>query len=167
MTTRQDIVDAVKAALELIATTYGFNSDLGTNVSLNRKAPYDKNETLPGCNIHDPEDEHVQFLVSGTDLIEDRRLKLPVDVFAVTDNDEAARELVQDVLAAIGTDETFGGIAIRTEIEEPERLDVQHFERKVAGSRIPLVIYYRKKVWGDLSITLPSFDAGYDLGFQS
>ena len=114
MTTRASIIAAVEAALSGITRDNGYTTDAGQTVEQWRTRPVIQGEPRPALTVRDT-----------TDSIELRYGQavhtLTLEIDAVTDGDTTAatlRELAGDVLAALGSNETWGGLAEGTEAKQ-------------------------------------------------
>lgn len=168
MATRQDVIDAVRGRMETILPANGYTSSIGSAVTVHREGPYHYEDTLPALNIRDDEDELLSTLISGPDLYENRRLPVSIDivVFGGSNSDDDARALVEDVLAAIGADATFGSTVLNVDVSQ-DRLEVDQAEYKIAGVTMTLEIIYRRKAWGERTVTIPGGTTLSDLAFGS
>lgn len=167
--TSQEILDALVTRLQAVKTEWGFATDLGQAVTLNRNTPYSLEETLPACNIRNPEDRHLNYMVSGTELIENKELDIPVHIVVAPGQtpDTTVRTVAQDIITAIGADTTFGGLAITADVDVHE-LTTRHQRRRMAFGTIRIRILYRLKAWGDATVlSWPEFSDEFSLEFTS
>lgn len=141
MTTRQQIINAVIARLQTITTGNGYSADLGSNIFEWPALNISKNK-LPAAIVSDPVDQYKEYWSSNH---VDRDLRVEIELIAKGTPD-IARELAGDVLRAIGTDYTFGGLAMETEPVSIE-LDVKEEEYLFSGASIALTVKYRTEVW--------------------
>ena len=141
-TIRQQIVDALDARLQTITIANGYSADLGVYEWL--VTPLEE-EDLPAVIFRDTVDD------IDTDEIGQRRkhdLAVTLDIAASsTASADAVRELMRDVLTAIGTDKTFGGLAYNTEPLSAS-LEVSEADQRLSGGQIELEIkYYTATLW--------------------
>ena len=140
---RQQIVDAIDARLKTITTANGYNTDAGNNVFEWRSYPLDENSELPALVYRDTE-EIESLAVGGYQL---HTLTIEIEGYVVGAN--AARDLralIADVIKAIGTDLTWGGLAEDTRPVE-ESIEIDQEERKIAGAVIRIEIDYRTQAF--------------------
>lgn len=138
-TFRQDLVDAVIAAIENIQIANGYQTDLGLRPIEDWPRRFDQEE-LPVVGIHDlTETEEKE---SHSSIAEKRLLPLVVRISTASSTPAATlRQYIGDVQTALGKDPTWGGKAIDTKPKQngfiiPE----QAFE--VAGAAVEVEIEY-------------------------
>ena len=141
-TIRQSLVDALSARLKTITTVNGYSADLGVYEWL--VTPLEE-EDLPAVIFRDTSD------ILDTDEIGSRRkheLTFELDVAtSETASADATRELLRDILTAIGTDKTFGGLAYDTE-PLTVSLEVSETDQRIAGGQIIIEVkYYTSTLW--------------------
>lgn len=139
--TRQSIVDALDARLKTITTANGYSANLSVFEWL--VTPLEEAD-LPAVIFRDLEDD------IDTDEIGTRRdhvLNFELDVSAsATASATTVRELMRDILTAIGTDKEFGGLAYDTE-PTGAGLEVSEADQRVSGGQITLEIKYKTTLW--------------------
>ena len=142
MSKRESIIQALKTRLEAIAPPT-YQTALGTNVFIHKSTGADE-ANVPFANIKDVTRRSVQRGLQSSYDVRDNELDVVISLIAADGDtaDTTARSMVQDVIQAIGTDETFGGLAIRTDINE-DRLNVNQDDKKVAGAELDITIFYR------------------------
>lgn len=130
---RQTIIDAVKTRLALITVAHGYDTNLGANVNEWRSAQYDPSE-LPAIEVRDTVDEPAGQALSGPGNIEWHSLLVEIE-FAIVIGGGAteARKGLYDIYTAIGVDQTWGGLALRT-LWMGDELTVKAEDRQVAGA---------------------------------
>jgi hypothetical protein len=167
MATRQEVIEAFENRMQIILPANGFVSSMGGRVTRYRKTPYAVEDTFPSLNIRDTIDRHSTFLVSASDLIEDRVITLLVDiVFQGSSPEDDVRSAVEDVLAAVGLDPTFSDTVLDFEMDE-DSLQVEQDDYKLAGATLTFSLVYRRKAYGARTVTLPPGTTMSDLHFQS
>jgi hypothetical protein len=134
--TRQSIMSAVEIRMGGIAT-------FGSNVYIWRKSdlPLDQ---LPLLNIMDSVDS------MPSDGIGNRRdHDLSVDLeayFSGSTSAAAARQIIADIVAAIGTDKTWGGLAYDTLIDTAE-IRLEEMGKVLSAAQVNITIRYRSELW--------------------
>ncbi len=139
--TRQSIVDALDTRLQTITTTNGYSANLGVHEWL--VTPLEESD-LPAVIIRDTSDD------IDTDEIGTRRdhvLTIELDVAAsATASTDSVRELCRDILTAIGTDKTFGGLVYNTEPTSVE-MEVSEEDQRLSGGQIVIEVKYKTTLW--------------------
>lgn len=141
---RADILSAVKTRLQTIATSSGYITNLGRNVGLWRTVPLSDAE-LPFCNIRDTMEEVTDDSQGGAVGRMVRR-QVTVEFEIVSPDLTSIRNCQEDVEKAIGVDETFGGLATRTQPVSSELLANQERDA-IAGVLLTVRIDYRTGRW--------------------
>lgn len=143
-TKRQQIIDAVKARMQTILQSADYNTDLGQHVRVSptTKAP-DSWEWLleiyfPGAA--DPE-------AAGISDRWDYALDVDIDMDRIgAAGDADVSDMLADVLAAIGTDPTWGGLAYET-TQPSHNPEWERKGRLVGAANIRFKILYRTQPW--------------------
>lgn len=138
---RQQIITALDTRLKTILTSGGYNTNAGKQVFEYREYNFEVDE-LPALIYRDEDSQNI-------DSYEYHRHKLFIKIEAVVVGTTAAadiRKLIADVITAIGTDLTWGGLAEDT-LPESEPINIVHESRKVAGATIGITIDYRTGLW--------------------
>lgn len=138
-TVRQKIMDAIDTRLQSILIANGFKTNAGQNVF-----PWQEygvtNTKLPALLIRDVDDDPDQETVGNVDNI------LTVQVIALTaksaTSDQQVREMIADVIVAVGVDETWGDLAEFT-LLPPAGMELLQLEKKLFGAQIDLLIEYQ------------------------
>ena len=140
---RQQIMDAVKSRLQTITTVNGYNTNLGNNVYEWKETAFAENE-MPGIDYHDSRCERFDGVLNRF------RWRLNVELEIATQDATAVsdvRKMIADVYKAIGTDDTWGGLAITTGQPESDEMRVMKEERFIAGALIGMFIIYETSLW--------------------
>lgn len=113
MANRQDILDAVKARLQEILVANGYRTDLGLHVFEWKTTAFAQNE-MPGITYRDTE-ENIRPLTGG---MEDVSLTVELILCVSSGSVTMAnlREAIDDVVKAIHSDWSWGGLAWDTAI---------------------------------------------------
>lgn len=139
---RQDIVDAIRTRLETVTTSGGYHTDLGNNVYVWRRAPFQDHE-LPAVNILDRETILQRESYKGSLALATYALKIEIMVIAAGEIPaEDIREMAADIYKAFGSDDTFGGLAIMTNPTGDE-MYLEHEGEIVADAVLRFDIIYR------------------------
>ena len=147
---RQQIVDAIETRLGLIAPGFTFSLPDGAYICGStllgayswRKAPFSKAE-LPAVRFTDDNAE----VVPGPSTQHESRLKISLDgVMAGGTSASAARALMADVVAAIGSDPRWGGLAFWTDIHS-HSIDVDQAGDVVSACQVVFTVTYRTPLW--------------------
>ncbi len=139
--TRQQIVDALDTRLQTITTGNGYSANLGVYEWL--VTPLEESD-LPAVifrdTVDDIDDEREFSRLDHTLTVD-----LDVAVSSTTSAD-AVRELIRDILTAIGTDKEFGGLAYNTDVVTAS-LDVSEADQRLSGGQIIIEIKYKTALW--------------------
>lgn len=137
---RQKIMDALSTRMATILTTGGYYTNIGAKVSTWRAKPYATAE-LPAINIRDLK----ETIEAREQPMAYHYRSLDVELQVVCNSatsDTTVRQMITDVEKAIGTDPTFGGLAIDTEALGDE-INVKQEENLISGATISIQILYR------------------------
>lgn len=149
MSKRQDIITALLARFRTISVAGGYN----TTPTVEEWRTFDANPGEIGDMIIvkdvscDMDDEAAEIDDNAWDTWA-RRLK--VQVICITEgktSSETLRDMIEDVIEAIGTDDTLGGIC-RIDYEG-DQTDVDRQGKTYGGTLINLGIAYRVTRWTD------------------
>jgi hypothetical protein len=148
---RQDIISALAIQLGKIKVADGYHTDCGLNVFLWKSAAVEKTD-LP-CIIL--QDEKNDFLIEGVHVVANAFTQwLSVSLVIVLSQggttDTMMRQAFADVYRAIGTDDTYGGIALQTRLISDE-IQIQQEARTIAAGVVKIEIMWRtgkyKETW--------------------
>lgn len=153
MSVRQNIISALIAALEGITIENGYNTDAGNNVAEWKTYDSDPAEDGDTIVVHDIRCEPSTDAESESD--DNARdydfKKLTVNIILLTcgkDAPQTLRLMIDDVCKAIGSDDSFGGIADNTEWIN-DQTDVDKKSKTYGGTLYALAISYRCSRWRD------------------
>lgn len=141
--TRQDIIDAIDTLMKTIKTTAGYKTNGGNNVFdwLDRDLADSELDAI----IY--RDRNNQIAQETFDKVTNNLdLEIEVKTKNTTDTAKRVRELIEDVYKAIGTDETFGGLALET-IPVSEEMDVRQSDEITGSARLVIRITYQSNKW--------------------
>lgn len=139
--TRQQIVDALDTRLQTITTGNGYSANLGVYEWL--VTPLEESD-LPAVIFRDTIDD-IDDEKEFSRL--DHPLTIELDVAASSSASPASvRELIRDILTAIGTDKYFGGLAYNTDVLSAS-LEVSEADQRLSGGQIIIEIKYKTALW--------------------
>lgn len=136
--TRQQIVDALEARLKTITS-------IGGKVFVWRKSPVTVAET-PCLLVADLTAE----CSDDGDTIGSRLHTLTVEILAVTSSKTSAsqaRNLLTDIFSAIGSDNSFGGLALYSDPVAHE-INTETDGDITAAVKVAMQVAYRTSTWG-------------------
>lgn len=141
--TRQSIITALEARMRTILTANGYKTNAGAHVFdwLDR----DLADAELDAIVY--RDTNNNIISEGFDYYENR-LRVEIEAKAKSAATTAAqvRKIIKDIYKAIGTDETFGGLAHYSE-PVSDALDIQQAD-KIAGSATVIIeIIYVAQKW--------------------
>lgn len=142
MTRRQQIVNALDARLKSILVINGYGSDLGTTVSAWRTRPMSPTEEM-ALVYRDTTAPKTAAEVGR------HAHTLTVEMSLVVQDDtpaETVRDLIADIVAAIGSDPRFGGLARWSTLVSDE-LTVMQDSGHLAGAALTWEITYTTELW--------------------
>ncbi|RQW89937.1 MAG: hypothetical protein EHM79_02200 [Geobacter sp.] len=144
MSKRQQIVDAIETRMKTILTTGGYATNAGRNVFDWRITPIPETE-LPAICIYDGDCaidyEETPVGLQGHFLI--------VDLVSDAKGSAAradVRKINADVVKAIGTDLTWGGLAVDTDLIS-HGLNMEQGDKPIGAGIVRIKIYYRTPLW--------------------
>lgn len=147
---RQQIVDAIVDRLEEIAVDKVYSLPFGEHTCTStikgvypwRKAPFSKQE-VPAIKLDD-EDASVRPGPVGE---HEHGLKINLTVHvAGSTAASVARSLLADIVACIGSDPRWSGLAVWTELEA-HALDVEQAGDIIAAIQVLFTVTYRTPLW--------------------
>lgn len=142
---RQSIINAIKARAATILIVNGYQTNIGGNVKewhLTQLEPAD----LPAILISDPNEEaDIQDVNSGHYT---RKLHISLDVVLVEADRTAAkaRQAIEDVIAMIGKDPKWSGLARRS-VPITEDVTVDKEGQQYGGAHMEFYVEYGRKPW--------------------
>lgn len=147
---RQQIVDAVEAKLQLIAPGQQFELPDGPYICRNtiktvvswRKTAFSKAE-VPAINFHDGDAR----TTTGPSTKHEHALNFELEIHtAGATSASAVRSIMADVVAAIGSDPRWGGLAYWTTLDG-ENVSVDQAGEVVSAAQVRFTITYRTPLW--------------------
>lgn len=145
--TRQQIVAAIETRLKAIDGTGGYHTDFNSNVKQWRIAPLGNSE-LPCVVVRDFADEVIQESIGGGNSLIDHDLSVDISLPLSGTVPENFRNEIADIYKAIGTDETWGGLAHFTQ-QLGDEVVMHQEENKYVSVDIHIKIRYRTTKWAE------------------
>jgi hypothetical protein len=132
---REDIIGALETRLKTISVVNGYHTALGSHIFVWLPAVINESER-PAANVRDMDDSIVRSSVP----YDTHEMSVEIDVASTTVT--ALRQAIYDVYKAIGTDPTFGGLAIDTALLG-DAFEVDQLEKVVTGAVISVTVTFR------------------------
>lgn len=143
MSIRQSIITALDTRLRTITIANGYQTNAGQRVFdwLDRDLA---DTELDAIVYRDPANEISQETFSQVD----NRVRVEIEVKTKSASTTGAqvRKLIEDVYKAIGTDETFGGLAHEAQ-PVSENIDIQQADKIMGSATLVIDIYYMTTKW--------------------
>lgn len=138
---RQQIIFALDARLKTILVADGYKTNLGQNVSWWRQEPYADNESGISCEDSSAAPEWIGAGLQLQRLNVEIRIVMPVGAQAAE-----MRAAAADVIRAVGTDLTFGGL-VEDCVQGDEPMSVEQEATRHGGTIINLALEYVTEPW--------------------
>lgn len=141
--TRQDIIDAIDTRLKTIKTTAGYKTNAGNNVFdwLDRDLA---DSELDAIIYRDK--SSVMDMSDFDSKISSVIVEIEVKTKSTTTTAAQVRKMIEDVYKAIGTDETWGGLALQT-MPKTDDINVQQSDKITGSGTIMIEIQYESTKW--------------------
>lgn len=142
---RELIFAEVKARFASITQANGYRTDIGLKLTEWQRTPKEVDQ-LPGVDVRDEVEETViETKASG---VYERGLMITAIAETLEPDATAseARKCLADMIAAVGVDPTWGGLARRTLPVEDEVL-VDEAGQRIGGARLMFRVEYSRKPW--------------------
>lgn len=147
MNDRQTLVDRILARFANIKTANGYQTNVGAKTKEWQTTPLDENELTTilvrdpiALRRTDPNGENSSKHTWATQIIVDL-------VFPETGQSPAeARKGISDINKAVGVDQTWGGLAKRSE-QVSERLIIDQTGTRVGGAQVIFNVITSRKPW--------------------
>jgi hypothetical protein len=148
---RQTIIDAIKTRLQLINGASPYYLDVSANVYIQRDTPFETwdERELPGVNIVDTDEDPDQQLLNGASNVWYRSLSVAISLVsngALADTQ--VRKGIADIQRAIGTDLTWGTLAIDTNWTGTT-LEKDQQEQRILSATVNIKILYSTTQWSE------------------
>jgi hypothetical protein len=140
---RQQIIDAIDIRFKTILVTGGYKTNIGQHVFdwLDRDLADSELDAL----IY--RDKHNEITSESFDTCTNRlQAEIEIKTKSAT-TAEQVRLMAEDVYAAIGTDESWGGLALGTDPSSDD-IDIQQADKIMGSGKIVIFINYEKARWG-------------------
>ncbi len=131
---RQQIITAIDTRFKTILIAGGYETNLGSNVFAWRSEPLQESE-LPALIYRD----RTEARMLGCGIYD---LSLGVEIELFSSSAAGVRSLLVDLEKGIFTDETWGGLALTSEIEMNE-MEIEQKENIFCASKIIMAVEYR------------------------
>lgn len=142
--TRQSIMEALDTRLKTIKTTAGYKTNAGTNVFdwLDRDLA---DTELDAIIYRDKSGSRAQVSMSGKTR---NSIMVEIEVKTKQSTGTAARvrNILEDVMKSVGTDEKFTSLCSITKPGDDE-IDIQQAEKTIGSGRITINIEYETEKW--------------------
>jgi len=147
---RQQLVDAIEARLGSIAPGVAFQLPGGSYVCQGtikgvypwRKAAFSQTE-VPAIKLDDADAK----TSPGPSTMHEHKLQVDLELYvAGKTSTSAVRSLMADVIAAVGSDPRWGGLAYWTDIDG-HTVDVEQAGDVISAALVNLTVTYRTPLW--------------------
>jgi len=143
----QQVMDALGTRLKTITQTNGYNYNLGKSVFEGRLSPYNESE-LPALDFRELGALPDSDIVEDTIGLQTHEIDVEVEIITAAGKTTATvlRKMVQDVVNAIGTDDTFGDLV---EYAGYGGFDVTLDQSKkiIGGATVKFSLTYKTAQW--------------------
>lgn len=140
---RQQIIDKIDARFKAIKTTAGYKTNIGNNVFdwLGR----DLADTELDALIYRDKTNAIEEAEFGK-IFNKITLEIEIKTKSGSTTAKQTRMMIEDAYKAIGTDETWSGLAIETK-PISEEMDLEFSDKKIGSARITIEILYQTATW--------------------
>ena len=142
---RQQIITALDTRLKTIRTASGYQTDAGAHVFDWEERTLDDSE-LDAIVYRDRQNAPAAATLSKL-LHYTITVEIELKTKAAGNTAARLRKMLADILKAIGTDETFSGLATRTTPGQDE-IDIQQDDKIKGQARLTISIEYEATKWG-------------------
>ena len=125
---RQSILNAIKTRLQSITVVNGYETDIGSNVNMWHTTDFQETE-LPAIDLRDPAEE---VETRGGNHICTLTIEIEAKVSGSA-SDITMRDIIADIIKAVGTDPTFGGLTQDTKPVSNDSLGFGQNSKKIAS----------------------------------
>jgi hypothetical protein len=139
---RQQIVEAIDTRFKTILTTGGYETNIGQNVHWFRGRLDPAGLPAIVCRDHQTQEWATAGAWTRTLTIEMELYLAPTAT-----PDTIMRSALADIEVAVGSDDTWGGLAETTHLFEGERPQIDDYETIIVASGIFLAIEYTTAPW--------------------
>jgi hypothetical protein len=142
---RQTLVDAIKTRFQGILTAGGYETNLGSNVTVWRCGDFTDDE-LEALDIRDTEDN------TSEEILTKHHHQLTIEVRAVdktaTASAATGRKMIADILKAVSTDRKWSAIAFNTTPGKTD-MSVEQSGKTVVKVFVSFTVHYRTQPFND------------------
>lgn len=136
---KQQIFDSINARLETILRANGYNSDVGAHVFPWKLTPVDDQNQLPAIRFRDVTALRTSHIGKATI----HRAQYELEALARSDSTaDEIRDILRDVVRALGVDVTLGGLAADIELSE-DNFMIDVASRVIASGQMTATVTYR------------------------
>lgn len=148
-TIRQQIVEAVRDRFKTILTSGGYQTSLGSNLTIWNTTPIQKRE-LEGIDLRDTSDKYDEKITRHVE----HRLRIDAEFHCKKEDATAAylRNGIADINRAIGMDSKWSGLALSTHILADEMI-IDKTDKTIGGVQVQIEIEYRTARYNQFSPT--------------
>lgn len=141
---REAILSAIASRLGGIAVSNGYATNIGSNVFLWRTDQLDESQgEIPGVIVRD----RLSEITDSPYGILSHVLTVEIETVVMSSTTATtARSSAEDILAAIATDDTWGGLADHSEVRSVE-LAVIRATQILGGASVTLAVIYETDRW--------------------
>ena len=143
----QEIMEAIKTRFLAITAGADYYTTLAGKVFDNKSTPFDANNLIE-INLVDGNEDLLEEQDSA-EVYHDLSLDVAIEITLARTAVDNRRKIKADILKSIGTDITWGDLAITTEFLNAENDPTDQMGNKVADLRINISISYRKNAWSN------------------
>jgi hypothetical protein len=140
---REQIVDAIITRFQNILKSKGYETDFGENTILWPTSPFSEIE-LPAICVFDMTEEITEMAMGR------HQIWLGIQINLLSSSPDEVRKGIADISKAIGTDRTFGGLALGVEPPNNEMM-VAEAEKIFSGAKINFRILFTTLAWDPYS----------------
>lgn len=145
---RQTIITALDTRLKAILISSGYITNLGQHIFEWRSVDLQETD-LPAIIYRDiSSGEALPVTIMGANSLREYPLEVLIEIHGADGSTTPAqmRSMIADVIKAIGTDPTFGGLAVMTEYLGDET-SVEQADKTMGSTTVRIRIIYRTKIW--------------------
>ena len=145
---KKRIIAALDTVLKTILISNGYSTNAGQNVYdwITQNLPI---SSLPAYAYKNTGDTGGRIVTIAGPVNSIREYILNLDVNCIAQGSTTRsqiRDMMADLMRAIGTDQTFGGLALYTEFSGDETA-IEQQEETVGSTTVKIAITYRTKIW--------------------
>jgi hypothetical protein len=144
---RQTLFSAVLTRAATITVANGYGTNIGSHVKEWQTTPLESVD-LPAVLVSDSTENTLVPEVGETAGLYRRELEITFDAVLAESGQNAteARKAIADIIAMIGVDQTWGGVARRT-VPVSDQLMLDDTGTRIGGARVRVKIIHSRKPW--------------------